>query len=83
MGKAAQSRNLQNFCDQIGWYVIGIAPNQNNRRQLLAIILDENGRRIEILVSENDRYYELLGNKRVKEIDQKAMLREKKESKIL
>lgn len=83
MGKAAQSRNLQNFCDQVGWYVIGIAPNQNNRRQLLAIILDENGRRIEILVSENDRYYELLGNKRVKEIDQKAMLREKKESKIL
>lgn len=69
--------NLQNFCDAVGWYLIKAVPNvKKNPNQLLAIIFDKRGRKIDLLVSETERYYLLLGDKQTEEIDKKKMLNE-------
>lgn len=69
--------NLQNFCDAVGWYLIQTVPNvKKNSNQLLAVIYDKRGRKIDLLVSESERYYQLLGDKKTEEIDKKKMLNE-------
>lgn len=69
--------NLQSFCDAVGWYLIQAVPNvKKNSNQLLAIIYDKRGQKIDLLVSENERYYRLLGDKKTEEIDKKKMLKE-------
>lgn len=69
--------NLQIFCDSVGWYLINAVPNvKKNPNQVLAVIYDKRGRKIDLLVSENERYYQLLGNKKSEEINKKKMLQE-------
>lgn len=74
-------RNLQNFCDQVNWCMAAAAANTKNKNQVHAIVLTEDDR-IELLISENERYYQLLGDRQVKEIDKRELLRSKKEKAI-
>ncbi|MDT2392765.1 hypothetical protein P7D58_02455 [Enterococcus avium] len=82
MSVSAMIRNLQNFCDQVGWCMAAAAANEKNKKQVQAYIILEDGERIDLLISENERYYQLLGDRKVKEIDKKAKLQKNKESKI-
>jgi hypothetical protein len=75
-------RNLRNFCDQVGWCMAAAAANEKNKKQVQAYVILEDGERIDLLISENERYYQLLGDRKVKEIDKKAKLQNIKESKI-
>ncbi|MFR3687050.1 MAG: hypothetical protein ACLTXM_18675 [Enterococcus sp.] len=81
MSISAIIRNLQNFCDQVNWCMAAAAANPKNKKQVHAIILTEDDR-IELLISENERYYQLLGDRKVKEIDKREMLRSKKEKTV-
>lgn len=72
----AMIRNLQQFCDAVGWYLIQAAVNVKCKEQVHAVILTKRGKKIELLVSKNERYYELLGDKKTKEIDKKKLLKE-------
>lgn len=82
MSVSAIIRNLRNFCDQVGWCMAAAAANEKNKNQVQAYVILDDGERIDLLISENERYYQLLGNRQVKEIDKKAMLQKYKESKI-
>lgn len=82
MSVSAMIRNLQNFCDQVGWCLAAAAANTRNKKQVQAYVILKDGERIDLLISENERYYQLLGDRQVKEIDKKAMLKKYNESKI-
>lgn len=72
----AMIRNLQQFCDAVGWYLIQASVNVKCKEQVHAVILTKRGKKIELLVSKNERYYELLGDKKTREIDKKKLLKE-------
>lgn len=82
MSVSAMIRNLQNFCDQVGWCMAAAAANEKNKNQVQAYVILDDGERIDLLISENERYYQLLGNRQVKEIDKRELLQSKKEKTI-
>ncbi|MGF2943325.1 hypothetical protein [Enterococcus xiangfangensis] len=73
---------LSNFCEEIGWDLVNYAPNQKNKAQLHGIIIDEEGNRLEVLATQSGNYYELLGNKKFKQIDKKGLLESRKEKRV-
>lgn len=82
MSVSAMIRNLQNFCDQVGWCMAAAAANEKNKKQVQAYVILEDGERIDLLISENERYYQLLGDRQVKEIDKRELLQSKKEKTV-
>lgn len=74
--------SLSNFCENVGWRLVQHAPNQKNKEQLHGVIIDDVGNRFEVIATGQGNFYKLLGNKKYELIDQKALLKAKKEEKV-
>lgn len=57
------------FCKVRRWTYAKFRINPKNSSQYLGVCLDEQGVERKFLISQNRRYYELLGDRRFKEID--------------
>ena len=58
------------FCEKRGYEVMSFMTNYKNKEQFLGENMDhESLESVTILISKNNKYYQLLGNKKFKEID--------------
>ncbi len=56
------------FCKQREWIVINFEYNPKNSKQFLGTCSDNMGMTLSFLISENGKYYELLGGKKYREV---------------
>lgn len=68
------------FCEKRGYEVMSFMTNYKNKEQFLGEYMDpESLESVTILISKNNKYYQLLGNKKYKEIEYVLKEEEKNE----